>query len=93
VPKQKPKSLNEKFLAFADWVSTAMGSPINIALWALFVIVWTGIFAFGGAHIASGRWLPQWFTSQGFNFPLNLITTVAELFIGFLCAAATNRTR
>ena len=27
----------------------------------------------------------------GFNFPLNLITTVAELFIGFLVGAASNR--
>ena len=30
-------------------------------------------------------------TSTGYNFPLNLITTVAELFIGFLVAAAANR--
>jgi hypothetical protein len=45
----------------------------------------------GGAHISSGGWLPAWFTSQGFNFPLNLVTTVAELFIGFLVAAASNR--
>jgi hypothetical protein len=29
----------------------------------------------------------------GFNFPLNLITTVAELFIGFLVAAAANRSQ
>ena len=42
-------------------------------------------------HIASGTWLPAWFTSQAFNFPLNLVTTVAELFIGFLVAAASNR--
>jgi hypothetical protein len=35
--------------------------------------------------------LPGWFTSTGYNFPLNLITTVAELFIGFLVAAAANR--
>ena len=37
------------------------------------------------------HWLPAWFTSTGYNFPLNLITTVAELFIGFLVAAAANR--
>jgi len=55
------------------------------------VLVWTFIFAFGGPHLASGNWLPQWFTSQGYNFPLNLVTTVAELFIGFLVAAAANR--
>jgi hypothetical protein len=35
--------------------------------------------------------LPGWFTSTGYNFLLNLITTVAELFIGFLVAAAANR--
>jgi uncharacterized membrane protein YhdT len=54
-------------------------------------MIWTCIFAFGGPHLAGGTWLPKWFTSQGFNFPLNLITTVAELFIGFLVAAAANR--
>jgi hypothetical protein len=37
--------------------------------------------------------LPPWFTSTGFNFPLNLVTTVAELFIGFLVAAAANRSQ
>ena len=49
------------------------------------------MFAFGGPHLASGDWLPTWFTSTGFNFPLNLVTTVAELFIGFLVAAAADR--
>jgi low affinity Fe/Cu permease len=79
------------FQRFADWVSEAMGSPVNIVFWAVLVIIWTAIFAFGGPHLASGSWLPAWFTSQGFNFPLNLITTVAELFIGFLVATASNR--
>jgi low affinity Fe/Cu permease len=79
------------FLRIADYVSAAMGRPTNIMIWLLAVIAWTGIFAFGGPYIASGTWLPAWFTSQGFNFPLNLITTVAELFIGFLVAAASNR--
>jgi hypothetical protein len=35
--------------------------------------------------------MPSWFVSTGFNFPMNLFTTVAELFIGFLVAAAENR--
>ncbi len=48
-------------------------------------------FALGGPKLSSGTWLPTWFTSQGYNFPLNLITTVAELFIGFLVATAANR--
>jgi low affinity Fe/Cu permease len=79
------------FLRFANWVSEAMGRPTNIAFWFVLVVVWTLIFAVGGRHLASGTWLPAWFTSTGYNFPLNLITTVAELFIGFLVAAAANR--
>ncbi len=79
------------FLKFANWVSEAMGRPTNIAFWFVLVVCWTLIFALGGAHLASGKWLPAWFTSTGYNFPLNLITTVAELFIGFLVAAAANR--
>jgi low affinity Fe/Cu permease len=85
---EKPPGL---FLKFANWVSEAMGRPTNIAFWFVLVVLWTLIFAVGGPHLASGTWLPAWFTSTGYNFPLNLITTVAELFIGFLVAAAANR--
>ena len=66
------------FQRFADWVSEAMGSPVNIVFWAVLVVTWTAIFAFGGPHLASGTWLPAWFQSQGFNFPLNLVTTAVE---------------
>jgi low affinity Fe/Cu permease len=79
------------FDRFADWVSEAMGRPLNIAFWFVLVITWTLIFALGGHKLSSGSWLPTWFTRQGYNFPLNLITTVAELFIGFLVATAANR--
>jgi low affinity Fe/Cu permease len=79
------------FLKVADYVSAAMGRPTNIVIWLIAVIAWTTVFAVGGPRIAGGTWLPAWFTSQGFNFPLNLVTTVAELFIGFLVAAASNR--
>jgi low affinity Fe/Cu permease len=79
------------FDRFADWVSEAMGRPLNIAFWFVLVLAWTLVFALGGHKLASGSWLPAWFTSQGYNFPLNLITTVAELFIGFLVATAANR--
>ena len=79
------------FQRVADWTSAAMGRPANIVIWLVAVIVWTLTFALGGSHISSGGWLPAWFTSQGFNFPLNLVTTVAELFIGFLVGAASNR--
>ena len=34
---------------------------------------------------------PYGFTSTGYNFPLNLVTTVAELYIGFLVGASSNR--
>jgi low affinity Fe/Cu permease len=79
------------FDRFADWVSEAMGRPLNIVFWFVIVVAWTLIFALGGHNLADGSWLPSWFTSQGYNFPLNLITTVAELFIGFLVATAANR--
>ena len=79
------------FQRVADWTSAAMGRPVNIMIWLVAVIAWTLTFALGGSHIASGDWLPAWFTSQGFNFPLNLVTTVAELSIGFLVGAASNR--
>src|SRR5271156_493196 len=79
------------FDRFADWVSEAMGRPLNIAFWFVLVDTWTLIFALGGPKLSSGNWLPTWFTSQGYNFPLNLVTTVAELFIGFLVATAANR--
>jgi len=79
------------FLRFANWVSEAMGRPTNIAFWFVLVVAWTLVFALGGKYLGSGLWLPRWFTSTGYNFPLNLITTVAELFIGFLVAAAANR--
>jgi low affinity Fe/Cu permease len=67
-----------------------MGRPTNIVVWLVLVIVWTLLFAL---HIvsANANVLPSWFTGPAFNFPLNLATTVAELFIGFLVAAAANR--
>jgi low affinity Fe/Cu permease len=91
---KRPFKHNENvgvFLRFANWISKVMGEPPNIIFWFILVTIWTCIFAFGGPRLASGDWLPSWFTSQGFNFPLNLVTTVAELFIGFLVAAAANR--
>jgi low affinity Fe/Cu permease len=74
----------------ADYISAAMGRPANIMVWLVLVAGWTLLFA---THIvsANANFLPGWFTGTAFNFPLNLITTVAELFIGFLVAAASNR--
>ena len=92
--KQAPPPASEKLSLFqriADRVSYGMGTPTNIAVWIVLVVGWTLLFAFGGTRIASGTWLPVWFTSTGFNFPLNLVTTVAELYIGFLVGASSNR--
>jgi low affinity Fe/Cu permease len=88
-PVQPPEH-ESVFERTADWVSAAMGRPTNILVWLALVIGWTLLFA---AHIVSpdANFLPSWFTGTAFNFPLNLITTVAELFIGFLVAAASNR--
>jgi hypothetical protein len=82
-----PESL---FLRAADWVSEVMGEPPNIIFWFVLCLGWTLIFAFGIVS-PNANFLPAWFTGTAFNFPLNLITTVAELFIGFLVAAAANR--
>jgi low affinity Fe/Cu permease len=84
------RSLSERFTDVADVVSNAMGTPGNILVWLAFIAGYTIIFAVHPV-LAQSSFLPAWFTSQAYNFPLNLVTTVAELFIGFLCAAATNR--
>jgi low affinity Fe/Cu permease len=81
-----------RFLRFCDWVSTVMGEPPNIVFWLVLVVGWTLIFAFGLVG-ANSNFLPSWFTGTAYNFPLNLLTTVAELFIGFLVAAAANRSQ
>lgn len=70
-----------------DWVSAAVGRPTNILVWLVLVIAWTAL----GPYLAQHPFLPAWSVSTGWNFPLNLVTTVAELFIGFLVAAASNR--
>jgi low affinity Fe/Cu permease len=75
------------FERVADYVSAAMGRPTNIIVWLVLVVAWTGL----GPYLAKHPFLPAWSVSTGWNFPLNLVTTVAELFIGFLVAAASNR--
>jgi low affinity Fe/Cu permease len=85
--EQRRESL---FLRFCDWTSEVMGEPPNIIFWLVLVIGWTLIFATGLVG-SNSNFLPGWFTGTAYNFPLNLLTTVAELFIGFLVAAAANR--
>jgi low affinity Fe/Cu permease len=89
-PVKVPAGKEPVFNRVADYVSAAMGRPANIMVWLVLVVGWTSLFA---AHIvsANANFLPAWFTGTAFNFPLNLVTTVAELFIGFLVAAAANR--
>lgn len=81
---------DSRFVRFADAVSEGMGSPANIIAWLALVIFWFAIFAYN-PNLQDTNFLPAWFTSNAFNFPLNTITTLAELFIGFLIAAAANR--
>jgi hypothetical protein len=78
------------FQRAADKVSYGMGTPLNIGIWIVLVVGWTLIFALHVVN-ARGTFLPAWFTSTGYNFPLNLVTTVAELYIGFLVGASSNR--
>ncbi len=83
--------INKKFLKLADAVSFGMGTPTNIIFWILAVAVWFILGATKQELFLKGKLLPEWFTSNQWNFPLNTITTLAELYIGFLVAAAANR--
>jgi hypothetical protein len=87
-----PDTAEPLFQRIADKVSYGMGTPLNIFIWIVLVVGW--VLLFGLSHdpkIQNGSFLPAWFTSTGFNFPLNLVTTVAELYIGFLVGASSNR--
>ncbi len=75
------------FQRIADKVSYAMGTPTNILIWLIAMGVWVAL----GPYFANHQFLPAWFTSNGFNFPLNTVTTIAELYIGFLVGASSNR--
>ena len=79
------------FLRIADRVSFGMGTPTNIGFWLLAVAVWFALGLFLPSLWTKSQFLPAWFTSTSWNFPLNTVTTLAELYIGFLVAAATNR--
>lgn len=81
------KGFNERFVDLADKVSYAIGTPLNIGFWIVAVVAWIVL----GPYTAQHNFMPAWFTSNGFNFPLNTVTTLAELYIGFLIAAASNR--
>lgn len=84
------KSFNDRFVNFADKVSYGIGTPLNIGFWVFAMVVWFAIFIIHPA-LAEKNFMPAWFTSTSFNFPLNTVTTLLELYVGFLVAAATNR--
>ena len=86
----KKRSFNDQFVDFADKVSYGIGTPLNIGFWLFACIAWFVIFVIN-PHLAQVNFMPSWFTSTSFNFPLNTVTTLMELYIGFLVAAATNR--
>jgi uncharacterized membrane protein len=77
-----------RFVRVADRVSYAMGTWQNIVVWIILVGTWFAL----GPYLANHSVMPAWFTSNNFNFPLNTVTTIAELYIGFLVGASTNRT-
>ena len=88
--KVKDPSEEPMFQRIADRVSYGMGTPLNIFIWIVLVVGWTLLFALSSSkNIQGGKFLPVWFTSTGYNFPLNLVTTVAELYIGFLVGASS----
>ncbi len=89
---QKRKTFQERFVDLADWISEAMGTPANIGAWVFIVWAWFALFWLN-PQLQYSNFLPSWFTSNAFNFPLNSITTLVELYIGFFLAAAANRSQ
>ena len=65
-----------------------MGTWQNIVVWVILVGPWFAL----GPYISEHSLLPSWFTSNNFNFLLNTVTTIAELYIGFLVGASTKHT-
>lgn len=89
--EKKQGKVSAFFLKLADKVSYGMGTPANIMVWIFLVLIWVVLGATKPELFINGSFLPTWFTSTGWNFPLNTVTTLAELYIGFLVAAAANR--
>lgn len=83
-------NLGDRFTDFADWIAWFLGTPMNIILWIILVAAWFWLFA-TNPELQNTTFLPNWFTSNAFNFPLNTITTLAELYIGFFMLASANR--
>jgi uncharacterized membrane protein len=76
-------TIDERFTDLADIISEKMGRWWVSVVSALLIITWTLYCMFTQG--------PGWWYGIFYNLPLNLVTTIAELFIGFLIAAAANR--
>jgi low affinity Fe/Cu permease len=72
------KTLDERFTNFADIISEMMGKWWVTAIALILVLVWALIG-------------PSMNYSDSWQLWVNTPTTIAELFIGFLIAAAANR--
>lgn len=72
--------MSEFFQKLADKISIILTTWQNFMIWVVLVVVWMAM----GPYLANHNFLPNWFISNGFNFPLNTVTTLAELYIGFL---------
>ena len=70
--------LADFFQQLADRICALLSTWQFSALSLIALAVWVAF----GPYLASHPFLPAWFTSNGFNFPLNTITTVGEWFIG-----------
>lgn len=80
--------MNKFFNKLSDQISYVITTWHNFLFWVIAVLIWFIL----GPLIAHAHFLPAWFTSNAFNFPLNTVTTLAELYIGFLVGRNTNRT-
>jgi hypothetical protein len=78
--QSKAPQMSKLFQKLADGLSFILTTWHNFVIWVILVVVWIA----AGPWIASHNFLPDWFTSNAFNFPLNTVTTLAELYIGFL---------
>ena len=77
------RSLDERFTDLADIISEGMGRWWVSVVSAILIIGWTFYCLATQGH--------GWWYGTFYNLPLNLVTTVIELFVGFLIAAAANR--
>ena len=83
--------MNNFFNKVSDWISWLITTWGNFLFWVVAVAAWFLVFAIDKS-LASAHFMPAWFTSTAFNFPLNTVTTLVELYIGFLVGRNTNRT-